>query len=320
MQRESRGPYVIAGAYLLTGLAYIALSDHLAAALATSPEGLTTIQTYKGWVFIGVTTVLLFFALRVYARRKEAVAEQLRSSEEEIRENLRQKELLIQELHHRVKNNMQVIISMLRLTGAGAASAGAASARAASARAAPTRAAAPAEAPRGSEALGAAVGRVVDRVYAMALVHDRIFRSDTATEVDARGYIEELSRYVAAQRGRRGVRVEVTAAEAPMHIDTAIPCGLIINEAVTNALQHAFPGERTGTVQVVYETDGRWHRLTISDNGGGYNADAATDAMGLTLIRSMATQLEGEVQTGTGVTGTRVAVTFPVKPRKILHQ
>ncbi len=287
MRREARGPYVIAGAYLIIGLAYIALSDYLAAAMTTSPEALSAVQTYKGWVFIAVTTVLLFIALRIYARRKNAVAVDLQDSREEIRESLRQKEALIQELHHRVKNNMQVIISMLRLAGMES---------------------------------GDVASRVVDRVYAMALVHEKIYRSESAAEVDARTYIEELANHIAASRGHEGIAVEVAAVHEPMHIDTAIPFGIMVNEALTNALQHAFPDGRTGTVHVEYGTEGLWHRLNISDNGSGYHARADGDTMGLTLIRSMATQLEGDVKTTTGAGGTQVVVSFPVRSGETLHQ
>ena len=287
MRREARGPYVIAGAYLIIGLAYIALSDYLAAAMTTTPEALSAVQTYKGWVFIAVTTVLLFIALRIYARRKNAVAAELQDSKEEIRESLRQKEALIQELHHRVKNNMQVIISMLRLAGMHSQD---------------------------------AMSRAVDRVYAMALVHEKIYRSESAAEVDARAYIEELANHIAAGRGREGITVEVAAAREPMHIDTAIPCGIVLNEALTNALQHAFPGDRTGTIHVAYETAGRWHRLSVSDNGSGYHVQTDVATMGLTLIRSMATQLEGDVKTSTGEGGTQVCVRFPARSGETLHQ
>jgi two-component sensor histidine kinase len=328
--REPRGPLAISAAYLLFGLLWIVLSDRFVAGIAPSPELLTSFQTYKGWFFVVISSLLLFGALRVYAARKRRALSAAMTAEAQARRSVQDKEQLISELHHRVKNNLQVLISMLRLdervdrAGAeGYATAGVAgSAAARDGDAADHNAA--------SAATADLRRRVMLRLYAIALVHDNIYRSDFASEVDMERYIEDHLQQLAALRDdvadpENRIRVErqVSGDLVPMHIDQAVPCGIFLNEAVTNAFQHAYAADAGGHIRVTLsaarnpegggrnpEGEGRRWRLLVEDYGRGFHREEFSGTLGLTLMRGMAQQLNGELILDSGATGTRVGVDF----------
>ncbi|NBC29539.1 MAG: hypothetical protein GVY29_06050 [Spirochaetes bacterium] len=294
---RSRGPYVISGLYLLFGTAWILLSDRFVAAMASTPEAVTTFQTYKGSLFIAVTTVLLFVALQIYARRKANAIGRLQEAEDATRGSLRDKEALIKELHHRVKNNLQVINSMLRLD----AMHGEDELRRA-----------------GADAVGMLrefLARVSDRIYAMALVHENIYRCDATAEVDVGWYIRELSNHIAALQGGQDVKLEVDVPHAALHMDQAIPCGIALNEALSNAYKHAF-GQRVTAecrVRVAFRQRAGTFVLTVLDTGRGFDPEASEGSLGMSLIHSMARQLEGEAEISSNLSGSTVEVRFPVR-------
>ncbi len=294
---RSRGPYVISGLYLLFGTAWILLSDRFVAAMASTPEAVTTFQTYKGSLFIAVTTVLLFTALQIYAGRKANAMQRLQEAEGASRRSVRDKEALIKELHHRVKNNLQVINSMLRLD----AMHGEDELRSA-----------------GADAVGTLqqfLSRVNNRIYAMALVHDNIYRSDTTAEVDVGWYIRELSNHIAAFQGGQDVKLEVDVPDATLHMDQAIPCGIALNEALSNAYKHAFEPDMTSEcrVRVAFRREAHSFVLSVVDTGRGFDPEASAGSLGMSLIHSMAKQLEGGAEISSGASGSMVEIRFPVR-------
>jgi len=189
--------------------------------------------------------------------------------EEALRRSLADKEVLLREVHHRVKNNLQVISSMLRLQA------------------------------RSVE--DAAVRRMFEdgdgRVRSMALVHEQLYRSGDLAQVDFGAYLERLAHNVGASTPRAGTAIEmrVSAAAVGLPLDLAIACGLIVNELLANAIKHAFHDERRGRIEVRFALDGRIAALTVADDGIGITpeADAPEGGLGLRLVEALVRQIGG---------------------------
>jgi len=190
-----------------------------------------------------------------------------------IRNALREKEVMLREIHHRVKNNLQVISSLLKL--------------------------------QAMQVSDAAVRDVFtksrNRVQSIALVHEKLYQSKDLSHVDFAAYVhvlvEGLFRTHEAEERGISPAIGVSALEVP--VDAAIPCGLIINELVTNALKHGFPGGRTGSVEVAFQRlDPDRMELRVIDDGIGIPAEIdprRSTTLGLDLVFTFADQLGAEV-------------------------
>jgi PAS domain S-box-containing protein len=225
---------------------------------------------------------------RLYKRAQREIAHRLRA-EEELKASLGEKEALLQEIHHRVKNNLQVICSLLNLQSRSI---------------------------QDQDTLQM-FRESQDRVRSMALIHEKLYRSQDMARVDFADYLRNLAHHLVRSYGADSNRVKLrmTLDDVPLTIEKAVPCGLITNELISNALKHAFPDGRDGEIQVALRSEGD-QRLTLSvaDSGVGLPAGTgfdATETLGLQLIKVLNTQLGGtaEVQSGRG-TGTEVSITF----------
>jgi len=205
--------------------------------------------------------------------RYEDITDRKRN-EERIRASLKEKEVLLKEIHHRVKNNLQVISSLLNL------------------QANQIRDRETAQVFRDSQS----------RVKAMSLVHERLYQSSDLARIDFAGYVEDVTRHLlrSYQSGPRGVRLKVDVDPVSFNIDTAIPCALIINELVSNSLKYAFPNGKDGEINIrLNQTETEDLNLCISDNGIGFPANVSwekTDSLGLQLVRSLTDQLNGSIK------------------------
>ncbi|HWR88620.1 MAG TPA: histidine kinase dimerization/phosphoacceptor domain -containing protein, partial [Dissulfurispiraceae bacterium] len=194
-----------------------------------------------------------------------------RRMERDLRESLRGKETLLKEIHHRVKNNLQVISSLLDLQ----------------ARYIEDRQAL--DAFRESER----------RVRSMALIHDQLYSIQDTERIGFSQYVESLMTYL-FQSFSAEARSVMWSADIPvlfLSLDTATPCGLIINELVMNCLKHAFPGGRPGHVRVRIDADADGKlTLCVTDDGVGFPSGfdpGQTDSLGLTIVRTLVRQLRG---------------------------
>ena len=204
--------------------------------------------------------------------------------------SLEEKEVLLQEVHHRVKNNLQLICSLLNL--------------------------------QASRIDDPAVAELFvdsrNRVRSMALVHENLYRAGNFARVPMAAHIRKLCEQLARAYGASGAdegRVTLNCEVEDIHLglNRAVSCGLIVNELVSNALKHAFPGDRRGQVRVTLQTtpEGRC-ALGVSDDGVGLpgNIELATaDSLGLQLVDDLSAQLHGEVEALRGI-GTAFVITF----------
>ena len=153
-----------------------------------------------------------------------------------------------------------------------------------------------------------------DRVASMALVHEELYKSRDHAQMDMRNYIEDLGRNILEiHRSGRDIRLETRVEEGIMlNLNTAVPCGLILTELITNAFKHAFPSGRAGTIGVGFRiADDGLAELSVSDDGvGTAKGFDPGSSLGLTLIRLLSEQIGGSL-TISGVEGMRCVIKFP---------
>lgn len=215
-----------------------------------------------------------------------------RRKEELISAALREKETLLKELYHRVKNNLQVIASLFNLQ----------------VRALPEGAA--------RSALIESVGRV----RAMGLAHEKLYQSGDLSSVAFAAYVTELCTQLgrAASSEQRGIALSTEVVQLQIGLDRAVPLGLLLNELISNSLKHAFPEGRGGRIVVrVEREDGGMVRLCVIDNGIGlpHGIDPATShSLGLKLVAALSHQIAGSLTLESG-DGTTACITFPLEDR-----
>jgi len=207
-------------------------------------------------------------------------------AEEIVKNSLREKELLLKEIHHRVKNNLQITSSLLRLQAGKITDSG----------------------------VRQLLRESQDRIRSMALVHDMLYRSQDLARIDFPEYVRTLvTRLFRSYNVTNRIRPVVELENIVFGVDLAVPCGLIINELVANALKHAFPGERQGRVRVRMTVAPDSYTLSVQDDGIGFPAGIDflhTETLGLQLVRMLSEQIGGQLHLETGA-GTGLSLVFP---------
>ena len=211
------------------------------------------------------------------------------AAEEKIMNALREKEVLLKEIHHRVKNNLQVVASLLGLQSRSAS----------------------------DEQMRRMLLESQNRVHTMALLHECLYQSQNLSRIDFPDYIRQLVSHLyrsyEMQTGQ--VRLETKLEQLYLDLDAAVACGLIINELVSNSLKHAFPDGRQGVIRIELTADANgMARLIVADNGAGLIGDfdlANAKTLGLRLVRTLAEQLGGAIELRTNG-GVEAQLTFPV--------
>jgi len=221
-----------------------------------------------------------------------AAAAALQERETALTAALRQRDLLMAEIHHRVKNNLQVVASLLSLQ--------ADRLRSPTAR------------------TEFAVAR--DRVQALATLHRHLYLHQSFERISLRPFLEELSRQLGDALGAgpgTGVEIAIDAEDVEMGSDQAISLALLLTEAVSNAMRHGFPDDRTGTISISLHIEDETAQLVVEDDGVGLgDATSDGDGLGLRLIEGFASHLGGTAEITSGP-GTRIAVRFPLQRRNI---
>ncbi len=215
-----------------------------------------------------------------------------KQAEEQIKVSLKEKEVMLQEIHHRVKNNLQVIASLLSLQSGYV------------------------EHPQALEIFKESE----QRIRSMALIHEKLYRSENLARIDLAEYINDLSTYLfrSHKAASRGIKLNLQTRHVLLSIDTAVPCGLILNELISNALKHAFPLENgTSNHEILINLDSFSDKvsLRIADNGVGFPKDIDfqnTASLGLKIVNSLVTQLDGNIELF-NQTGTEFQIIFSVE-------
>lgn len=233
------------------------------------PDGSIRWLAGKGEVFYdetGTTAVRMIEVTTDITQRKRT-AEQLKAS-------LQEKEVLLKEIHHRVKNNMQIICSLLNLQSASISD------------------------PQTVELLQEGQNRVAS----MALVHEQLYQSEDLARIDFADYIQNLTANLFSSYDIHAdaIALKINVDNVFLGVNAAIPFGLIINELVANSLKYAFPIGTTGCIYVDMYFDNDNHlTLSVSDNGIGFPADLDfhnTESLGLQLVTALTSQLQGTIE------------------------
>lgn len=214
--------------------------------------------------------------------RVDARTAELEQANAELRRKVDSEALLLREVHHRVKNNLQIISSMLRL-----------------------------QADTADDHTRGLFLPAQQRITVMARMHEELYASHNMAGVRFDHYVAELCEDLGVIYGVQDrVHFEVLVDPLAFGLDTATPLALILNEAVTNACKHAFPEGRSGTVRVsLTDCDGTVE-VDVRDDGVGMQGGRQSDSMGSLLVESLAQQLDGTVSVNTQA-GTQLRVTFP---------
>jgi two-component sensor histidine kinase len=210
-----------------------------------------------------------------------------RQADEKGRRTAEEKEVLLREVHHRVKNNLQVICSMLRLQ----------------------------ERNLSDQTLLQALRECRERVMAMAMLHDQLHRAKNFSNIGLGEYLRNLAASLFCSYGVNSADIALLLdiEDLPVLVDTAIPCGLIVNELVSNSLRHAFPEGTKGHVALgLHARPGGLVELTIGDDGRGFSENALIakpHSLGLWLVELLAGQIGAAVERSS-IAGTEYRLTF----------
>jgi PAS domain S-box-containing protein len=229
----------------------------------------------------------LFGIIRDITEEKETAAGLKRA--------IAEKEILLKELYHRTKNNMQVISSLLGIEGASII----------------------------DERTRDIFDMAQRRIDSMALVHEMLYQSEDLSRINLKDFIPSLAELLKSSLGDHEGRIAFSyeVENVELLIDAAVPCGIILNELVTNALVHAFPGRRSGTITLKARREGKTVVIEVRDDGAGvpesFDYRGMAEKLGLTLVSSIGRfQLRGSVDFEAGEGGFGCTLKFPDSPRE----
>ncbi|MBD2461352.1 PAS domain S-box protein [Oscillatoria sp. FACHB-1407] len=211
-----------------------------------------------------------------------------KQAEEQLKTSLHEKELLLKEVHHRVKNNMQVISSIFSLQS---------------------------QHTTDPDTL-TILADSQNRIRSMALIHEKLYQSNSLAKIDFADYVRSLMQNLFSTHRDQANKVQLNLdiSDVPLNIDTAIPCGLILNELVSNSLKHAFKEKQSGEIMITFMNSTQEHvHLVVKDNGTGLPSNLniyQTDSLGLRLIRALSRQLNGKWELYNNG-GTVFTIVFP---------
>lgn len=238
------------------------------------------VQTYK-WIGLAISSILLAVSISFFQIRKRN--KKIESQKKVIEHALFDKDILMREIHHRVKNNLQLISSLLALQGIELQNKDAQSALQEGNR----------------------------RVRSMTLIHQNLYLKENLSQVNVKEYLNKLAfELIDSLSFQSNVDVSVQVEDIDLDIDQLVPIGLIINELLTNALKYAFPNGQDGTIDLSLYRDEKDIVFQVKDNGQGYEEKNSDNSFGTKLIESLTSQLRGELEIN-NKNGVSTTITIP---------
>lgn len=239
--------------------------------------------------FMSLLTLGVYNNLKRNQKQRRIIEEQkavVESKNEQIRNSLTEKETLLREIHHRVKNNLQIISSLLNIQSQDIK----------------------------DENVLSSIQEGQSRVQAMSLIHQNLYQSEHINNVNIESYLNELVAYLSTLFIGNSKLISVAIETSGLHfdIDTAIPLGLIVNELVSNAYKYAFDANKEGTIQIIIKPlKNMDYQMEVNNNGKELPADfdaSKTKSLGLKLVSILSRQLRGSVKSGSdnGITSFKV--------------
>ncbi len=238
----------------------------------------------KSTEFGGIAKLMLEFF-----EQQEKLSEEIRKrtlAEDEIRSALREKEILLHEIHHRVRNNLQLLQSLLALQRSASAEGN----------------------------VQNALSSVISRVRSLSLVHEGLYHQEIFSRILMSDYIQKLCYELRSQLGKsEKIKLRIDADDIYIDIDTAVPLGLILNELLRNAFLHGFSESEEGRIVIQVVKAGRETTVIVEDDGKGFTDSSQYEnptTLGLTLVQTLTRQLQGEFRVVTTETSTRMILTL----------
>lgn len=216
--------------------------------------------------------------LREIAERKKA--------EEQLKASLEEKEVMLRELHHRVKNNMQIVSSLLRLQSCNVT----------------------------NKELLSLFNETHNRIRTMALIHEGLYGSKDLARINFADYVERITTHLFSVYNQisKNINLKLEVGEIYFDINTAIPCGLIVNELVTNSLKHAFLEGESGEICIKIEKSQDKYSVLVKDTGSGFPEGMdfhMTKTLGMQLVTDLVKQLNGRIRLDRR-SGTKFKISF----------
>ena len=230
------------------------------------------IKQSENLIFVSVALLFAFLFLLFYVKNYKAVKTKnllIESEKVQVKKSLLEKETLLKEIHHRVKNNLQLVMSLLNI-----------------------------QAQKENQDVEGFLAVSKSRILSMALIHENLYQSENLNAVNFKEYIRNLTQIIlnAYQTERTPISLQIKMDEVYFDIQTAIPLGLIINELVSNAYKHAFVAKSNGCIIIQLIPVGEHYELSISDNGvGTTQKNNAKKTLGLQLVEELVFQIDGKL-------------------------
>ncbi len=242
----------------------------------------------KDWFNLFSVFFSIYLLGNIFAKNLLKTHHALYRSKKELMMQMEEKETLLKEVHHRVKNNLQTVSSLLSLQSRNVE----------------------------EDRMKTLLKSTQNRVISMAMVHEMLYMRKDIAHIEYKSYVQELSEYLI--RSIKGldskVQLKIDIPDIKLGIDTAIPLGLLINEAVTNALKYGFADEEEGEIYIVLKKElDKQYVLNIGDNGVGFPETVnhkTTKSLGLKLIHNLTRQLRGTIQRDNSKKGTNYIIKF----------
>ncbi|WP_138432067.1 sensor histidine kinase [Fodinibius saliphilus] len=208
--------------------------------------------------------------------------------EAEVEESLKEKQTLLEEIHHRVKNNLAVVSSLLEL-----------------------------QKNESGDEVKPILRDTQSRIHSIAMIHEKLYQTETLSEIEMEEYIEDFAEMVVNSFGsdKKNITISREVQSFSMEITKAVPIGLILNELLNNSYKHAFSEAVEGKVQITLTKENGLGKLRVTDNGKGLPDDFKVEnqqSLGMTLVQTLAEQLEGEFSVPSKNGGATFQITFPI--------
>jgi len=221
--------------------------------------------------------------------KRELVQKEIerREAEESLKKSLAEKEILLKEVHHRVKNNMQIISSILKMQ----------------------------QRQVDDHQLKEALEESQNRIRSMALVHENLYRNENLAKILFSNYVKSMAGNLARSYtdSNNNIHLKFDIEDVYMPLDTGIPCGLIINELLSNSFKYAFPEKNSGVIKIQFKNIGQNnYEMEVSDNGVGINGGIDienTKSLGMKIVTKLVQQIEGNLKYDFS-NGTKFKITF----------
>ena len=240
-------------------------------------------------LLIGITALTLVLLAVIYAyKNKQKTARLLESKNLQISQTLKDREILLKEVHHRVKNNLQIVSSLLRLQHKFS----------------------------GHKNPSDILQEIQDKIQAMAIIHERLYKSSDLSLINLKSYLDNLLVYYETSYNlpEQNIAINTSVENIELSMDYLVPCGLILNEIIANSIKYAFPESASGNISIAASRNENQCILTIQDSGIGFPDQFKIESctsLGMQLIQGLTRQIKGSLEVISNP-GAHYTITFNI--------